>query len=534
MLLYNHIPAASVSVFSFNDTPQRGWWGVLLVVFHNQQRHYPVICVYATLLVKYFEYSQKKPMSKKTSKNSPKKVPRQEISKQAPDVRRHNFEEVALGYTEKEALLEASRCISCKNQPCVSNCPVMVDIPNFINKITEKDFEAAISIIKEKNTFPAVCGRVCPQEDQCEGKCTLGIKGEPVAIGRLERFVADLDLKKGGSSVLKKQKKTGKKIAVVGSGPSGLTLAGDLIKLGYDVSIFESLHKAGGVMVYGIPEFRLPKNIVQMEIDSLVRMGAEINTNFVIGRTKTIDELLEEGFEAVFIGAGAGLPFFLDMPGENLNGIYSANEFLTRVNLMKAYTFPEVDTPVVVRENVAVIGGGNVAMDSARTALRLGAKKVHIVYRRSREELPARYEEVENADEEGITFNLLSSPTEFIGDESGWVKKLVCQKMELGEKDERGRRQPIPIKGEFVELDVDVAIIAIGQGANPLITSTTKNLETNRWGYITVKDEFGLTSKERVYAGGDIVTGAATVILAMGAGKKAAGAIHDFLSSERK
>jgi len=462
-------------------------------------------------------------------KNTPK-IPRQEMPKQAPEVRRHNFVEVASGYTEKEALLEASRCIQCKKMPCTLGCPVMVDIPQFIEKIVEKDYEGAIRKIKEKNSFPAVCGRVCPQEDQCEKKCTLGIKGEAVAIGRLERFVADIELKKTTPSCANIPKKTGKKVGVVGSGPAGLTLAGDLVKLGHSVSVFEALHKAGGVMVYGIPEFRLPKSIVQAEIDAITKMGVELNTNFLIGRTRTVDELLgEDGFDAVFLANGAGLPFFLDIPGENMNGVYSANEFLTRANLMKAYLFPKVDTPVFIRKRVAVIGGGNVAMDSARTALRLGAEEVNIVYRRSREELPAREEEIENAEEEGVMLNLLLSPLEVKG-EDGWVKSLVCQKMELGEPDERGRRRPLPIDGELSELEVDMVIIAVGQGANPLVSSTTSSLEINRWGYIKVKDESGLTSRKGVYAGGDIVTGAATVILAMGAGKKTAHAIHEYLT----
>jgi glutamate synthase (NADPH/NADH) small chain len=459
-------------------------------------------------------------------KPKPGQIPRHDMPRQDPKARARNFEEVALGYTERMAVTEAKRCIQCKKPLCVSGCPVAVQIPEFIDLIAKRDFAGAIKKIKETNTLPAVCGRVCPQEDQCEKVCTLGIKYEPVAIGRLERFVADWEWASEKVDIPQKASSTGKKIAIVGSGPAGLTAAGDLCKVGHDVTIFEALHKPGGVLAYGIPEFRLPKKIVQNEVDTLTRMGVNLKTNHVIGQIATVDELLtEERFDAVFLGTGAGLPYFMGIPGENLNGVYSANEFLTRANLMKAYLFPEHDTPIKRGRRVSVIGGGNVAMDSARTALRLGADSVTIVYRRSRNELPARAEEVENAEEEGIQFKLLNAPIKIFGNEKGWVTSMECQQMELGEPDDSGRRRPIPIDGSEFILETDIVIIAIGQGANPLVTSTTKGLKTNKYGYITANEETGKTSKENVYAGGDIVTGAATVILAMGAGRNSANAI---------
>ncbi|NSW82869.1 MAG: NADPH-dependent glutamate synthase [Syntrophothermus sp.] len=442
----------------------------------------------------------------------------------------HNFNEVALGYDEDTAVAEAQRCIQCKNSPCMEGCPVEINIPAFIKKITERDFAGAISIIKEKNNLPAICGRVCPQENQCEKKCTVGKKHEPVAIGRLERFVADWEMAHGSRSV-KKAKSNGKKVAIVGSGPSGLTAAADLALMGYKVTVFEALHMPGGVLVYGIPEFRLPKSIVAREIASIVELGVEIKTNYVVGKLGTIDELLQEGYDAVYIGTGAGLPSFMNIPGENLNGVYSANEFLTRNNLMKAYRFPEYLTPIRVGKRVAVIGGGNVAMDAARTALRLGAES-YIVYRRSFEEMPARREEIEHAREEGVHFEILTSPVEIKGNEEGRVTSMVCQRYELGEPDESGRRSPIPIKGSEYEMQVDTVIMAIGQGPNPLIQQTTPNLKTNKRGNIVVDETTGQTSIPGVFAGGDIVTGAATVILAMGAGKRAARAIHEYIQSK--
>jgi glutamate synthase (NADPH/NADH) small chain len=466
-----------------------------------------------------------------TPKTRPGEIPRQEMPRQDPEVRACNFEEVALGYTEELAVAEAKRCIRCKKPVCVSGCPVAVQIPEFIAMIAEGDFAGAIQKIKETNSLPAVCGRVCPQEDQCEKKCTLGFKFEPVAIGRLERFAADRESASGKMDIPTKAPPTGKKIAVVGSGPAGLTAAGELCKMGHEVTIFEALHKSGGVLAYGIPEFRLPKKIVQNEVDFLIKMGVEVKTNYVIGQIATVDELLtEEGYDAVFLGTGAGLPYFMGIPGENLNGVYSANEFLTRANLMKAYLFPEHDTPIKRGKRVAVIGGGNVAMDSARTALRLGADSVTIVYRRSRKELPAREEEVENAEEEGIQFKLLTSPLKIMGDEKGWVTSMECRQMELGEPDCSGRRRPVPIEGSEFIMETDIVIIAIGQGANPLISTTTKDLKTNKYGYITADEETGQTSKKNVYAGGDIVTGAATVILAMGAGRNSAKTIDASLN----
>ena len=449
---------------------------------------------------------------------------------QDPEIRNKNFSEVALGYSEEMALIEASRCLICKNPQCVKGCPVEVNIPGFIQKLRDKDMDGAVKELKNKNNLPAVCGRVCPQETQCEAKCIKGIKGEPVAIGRLERYVADWDLARGMEMPTKAEPKH-KKVAVVGAGPAGLTAAGDLAKMGYDVTIFESLHTPGGVLMYGIPEFRLPKAIVQKEIDYIRALGVDIQTNVVAGKTVLIDELLnEEGYECVFIGTGAGLPHFMDIPGENLNGVYSANEFLTRSNLMKAYRFPESLTPIHAGKRVAVIGGGNVAMDAARTALRLGAEESWIIYRRSEEEMPARIEEVEHAKEEGVHFQLLTSPIELKGDENMNLISMICQRYELGEPDASGRRKPIPIEGDVFEMNVDTVVMAIGNGANPLVTSTTPGLMITKRGNIQADEETGETSRKGVYAGGDIVTGAATVILAMGAGKSAARAIDEYLS----
>jgi glutamate synthase (NADPH/NADH) small chain len=452
-------------------------------------------------------------------------------------IRGTNFKEVALGYSEEAAVAEAERCINCKNKPCVAACPVNIQIPEFIMKVKDRDFEGAYQIISESSSLPAVCGRVCPQETQCEGKCTLGIRFEPVAIGRLERFVADYHLENSKEDPVKPES-NGKKVAIVGSGPAGLTCAGDLAKKGYDVTVYEALHTAGGVLVYGIPEFRLPKAIVAKEVESLEKLGVKVETNVVIGKTLTIDELFEEmGFDAVFIGSGAGLPNFMNIPGEGLKGVYSANEYLTRANLMKAYS-EEADTPISKGGKVAVVGGGNVAMDAARTALRLGAEKVYIVYRRSMEELPARAEEVEHAIEEGIDFRLLNNPVEILGynnpdnprdPKNGCVEAIKCIKMQLGEPDENGRRRPVAIEGSEFILEVDTVIMSIGTSPNPLIKNTTEGLEVNRWGGIIVNEE-NLTSREGVYAGGDVVTGAATVISAMGAGKVAAQGIDDYLS----
>lgn len=451
------------------------------------------------------------------------------MPEQAPNVRNKNFLEVTTGYTAEMAVDEAQRCLNCKNKPCMQGCPVSVKIPEFIKLIAENKFEDAYSKITETNSLPAVCGRVCPQERQCESKCVRGIKGEPVGIGRLERFAADYHMANGTDKIVKAEP-NGKKVAVVGSGPSGLTAAGDLAKLGYDVTIYEAFHTAGGVLMYGIPEFRLPKDIVQKEIEKLKALGVKIETNVIIGKTLYIDELIEDmGFNAVFIGSGAGLPSFMNIEGENLNGVYSANEFLTRINLMKGYKFPEYDTPVYIGKNAAVFGGGNVAMDAARSAKRLGAENVYIIYRRGKEELPARAEEVMHAEEEGIEFLLLQNPTRFIGDENGWLKGVEVVNMELGEPDASGRRRPSPIKGSEHIIDIDTAIISIGQTPNPLIKKTTKGLDTNQRGCI-IADENGATTKPFVYAGGDAVTGAATVILAMGAGKKAAEAIDKELN----
>ena len=459
-----------------------------------------------------------------------------EMPTQSPEIRAKNFKEVALGYSEETAVAEAQRCLNCKNRPCVSGCPVNVHIPDFISKIKEGDFEGAYREISLSSTLPAVCGRVCPQETQCESKCTLGIKFEPVGIGRLERFVADWH-NENQTAAPDVPQSNGHRVAIVGSGPSGLTCAGDLAKKGYKVTIFEALHTAGGVLVYGIPEFRLPKSIVAKEVDTLKALGVDIETNVVIGKTLTVDELFDMGYEAVFIGSGAGLPNFMGIPGESLKGVYSANEFLTRSNLMKAYKDDPV-TPIMKGGKVAIIGGGNVAMDAARTALRLGADKVYVVYRRSMEELPARKEEVEHAMEEGIDFRLLNNPVEILGynnpdnprdEKNGFVTGMKCIKMELGEPDARGRRRPIPIEGSEFTLDVDTVVVSIGTSPNPLIKSTTKGLEVNERGGIIINGD-GLTTRDCVYAGGDAVTGAATVISAMGAGKHAAKAIDEYLS----
>jgi glutamate synthase (NADPH/NADH) small chain len=460
------------------------------------------------------------------------KVPRHKMPEQEPQVRVTNFNEVPTGYTDETAIAEAKRCIQCKKPGCIAGCPVDVDIPGFIGLIAEGKFIEAALKLKETNALPAVCGRVCPQEDQCEKLCILGKKGEPVAVGRLERFAADTERQAGKISIPAPAKPNGKKVAVVGAGPSGLTIAGDLVKIGYDVTIFEALHKSGGVLVYGIPEFRLPKAIVDAEVDYLTKLGVKIVTNAVIGRLKTVDELFAEGFDAVYLGVGAGAPVFMNIPGENLSGIYSANEYLTRSNLMKAYLFPEYDTPIVRGKNVAVVGGGNVAMDSVRTALRLGADNAFIIYRRTEVEMPARIEEVHHAKEEGVQFKLLTNPVEYIGDKNGWVTGVRCQQMELGEPDDSGRRRPVPVKGSEFVIPVDTVVVAVGTMANPIVPATTPGLETNKWGYIVVKDASGLTSREGVYAGGDIVTGSATVILAMGAGRLAANAIHGYLSGK--
>lgn len=450
------------------------------------------------------------------------------VKEQSPEERVKNFDEVCIGYTKEEAMEEASRCLNCKKPLCVTQCPVTIHIPEFIQQVKVGNFEEAAKIIAESSSLPAVCGRVCPQETQCEEKCVLGIKGDAVAIGKLERFVADWS-RENNTQLVEPAEKNGKKVAVIGSGPAGLTCAGDLAKLGYDVTIFEALHEAGGVLVYGIPEFRLPKDtVVKHEIDNLKKLGVKIETNVIVGRTVTIDSLIEdEGFEAVFIGSGAGLPKFMGIPGENSNGVFSANEFLTRNNLMKAYK-SDYDTPVKVGNKVAVVGGGNVAMDAARTAIRLGAE-VYLVYRRSEEELPARVEEVHHAKEEGLNLELLTNPVEIIADEKGWVTGMKCIRMELGEPDASGRRRPIEIEGSEFTLDVDTVIMSLGTSPNPLISSTTKGLDINKWQCIVAEEDTGLTTKEKVYAGGDAVTGAATVILAMGAGKKAAKAIDEYL-----
>ena len=451
------------------------------------------------------------------------------MPEQPAQERRHNFKEVPLGYSPETAKIEAGRCIQCKKPNCVEGCPVGIDIPGFIKPLRDGDLPAAVAKLAERTALPAVCGRVCPQESQCEAKCILGKKGDPVAIGRLERYVADWARETDHKVLAPKAKATGKKVAVVGSGPAGLTVAGDLILKGHEVTVFEALHQAGGVLVYGIPEFRLPKAIVQRECDNLAALGVRFELNSVIGRIRTIDELLEE-YDAAFIAVGAGTPGMLGIPGENLVGVFSANEYLTRSNLMKAYLFPEYDTPMYQGKKVAVFGAGNVAMDAARSALRLGAEDVKIIYRRGRDEIPARAEEVHHAEEEGVEMLLLSAPLEFIGDDQARLKAVKLQKMELGEPDASGRRRPQPVEGSEYIIDLHLAIVAVGTGANPLITATTPGLETNKWGYILGDEETGKTKKPKVWAGGDIVTGAATVILAMGAGRAAADSMHQYLS----
>lgn len=449
-------------------------------------------------------------------------VPRQSMPEQEPSERVRNFREVALGYSEELACGEAGRCLQCKKPKCIEGCPVEVDIPEFIAKVREKDFLGAARILKKKNSLPAIAGRVCPQESQCEARCVLGKKGQPCAIGRLERFVADYERERGEIQLPEMPPSRGLRVAVIGSGPAGLTLAGELVKHGLAVTVFEALHELGGVLVYGIPEFRLPKQIVGAEVGYLRQLGVEFKLNYVIGKITTIDGLLGDGYDAVFIGTGAGAPLFLNVPGENLCGIYSANEYLTRSNLMKAYRFPDYTTPIARGKRVAVFGGGNVAMDSARTALRLGAEEVTIVYRRTKDEMPARAEELHHAEEEGVKFQLLTAPLGFLGNPSGWVEAVQCNHMRLGEPDASGRRRPIMVEGATFDLEIDTAIIAIGNRSNPLVPSTTAGLEVNRWGNIVANPETGRTSRDRIWAGGDIVTGAATVIQAMGAGRKAA------------
>ncbi|MCP4631981.1 MAG: NADPH-dependent glutamate synthase [candidate division Zixibacteria bacterium] len=461
------------------------------------------------------------------------KLPRQPMPEQKPEVRAHNFKEVPHGYSPETAIAEAERCIMCKKPKCIDGCPVEVDIPGFISLVKDGKFAEASRKIKETNSLPAVCGRVCPQEEQCEQVCILSKKFTSVAVGNLERFVADFERDKDLIELPEIAAPTGKKVAIVGSGPAGLTVAGDLIKLGHKVTIFEALHKSGGVLVYGIPEFRLPKAIVQAEVDVLISMGVEVKTSHIVGRLDTVDELFEEGYDAIFIGTGAGLPNFMRIKGENLKGIYSANEYLTRSNLMKAYDFPNSDTPIVKGKNVAVLGGGNTAMDSVRTALRLGAENAYIVYRRSQAEMPARAAEIHHAEEEGIQFMLLVNPIRYIGNDDGWVEKMECIRMDLGEPDESGRCRPVPIEGSNFEIEVDTVVIAIGNSSNPLIIQTTEGIDTNKWGNITVNPETMETSRPGIYAGGDIVTGGATVILAAGAGKAAARAIHEYVMNKK-
>jgi glutamate synthase (NADPH) small chain len=467
-------------------------------------------------------------MVEKTEKKE--KIPRQKMPEQPAEIRRRNFNEVPLGYQEELAVKEAERCLQCKNPSCVEGCPVSVDIPGFIGYIKQREFTKSIRHVWQMNSLPAVCGRVCPQEIQCEGKCILGKKGDPVAIGNLERYVADLERMHGKGDLPPKASPTGKRVAVVGAGPSGLTVAGDLILKGHDVTVFEAFHKPGGVLVYGIPEFRLPKEIVYSEVNFLERLGGKVECNMVVGRAVTLDELFAEGYHAIFLGVGAGLPRFMNIPGENLIGIYSANEYLTRSNLMRAYRFPEYDTPIVLGKDVVVFGAGNVAMDSARTAMRLGADRVRIVYRRSKDEMPARTAEIHHAEEEGIEFHLLTAPTRFLGDGKGRVVAVECIQMTLGEPDDSGRRRPVPVENSKFRLDCDLAVIAVGAGANPLLTKVTPGLRLNKWGYIIADPETGKTTKQGVWAGGDIVTGSATVILAMGAGRKASQSMHQYLT----
>jgi len=467
---------------------------------------------------------QKKPKKKLV-------LERIDMPKQSPHIRRRNFNEVAHGYTREMAVQEARRCLQCKKPFCVDGCPVEINIPGFIRCIANEEFTGAIRVLKEKNCLPAVCGRVCPQEEQCEARCIVGKKGEPVAIGRLERFAAEWEASREKVELPELDPPTGKKVAVVGSGPAGITVAGDLIMQGHDITMYEALHEAGGVLTYGIPEFRLPKRVVRREVDYLCKLGIKLITNFVVGKTRPLQQLLDE-YDAVFVGTGAGLPWFMNVPGESLNGVYSANEYLTRMNLMGGFRYPKSSTPIKKHMNVATVGGGNVAMDCARTAARLGADNSYIVYRRSRKELPARLEEVENAEEEEVIFHFLTLPVKLIGDENGWLKELECLQMELGEPDKSGRRRPIPIEGSEFRLPMDACIVAIGNSPNPIIPATTPELETERWGNIKADEATGKTSMERVWAGGDIVTGAATVILAMGAGRVAARSMHKYLMGE--
>ncbi|MFH1102793.1 MAG: NADPH-dependent glutamate synthase [Pseudomonadota bacterium] len=468
-------------------------------------------------------------MEKTDQKEKKGKIPRQKMSEQEPAVRARNFLEVPLGYTPELAMKEAERCLQCKKPSCVEGCPVGIDIPGFIKLIREGEFSQSIRHIWKQNSLPAVCGRVCPQEIQCEGVCIVGKKDDPVAIGNLERFAADYERAHGTGALPPKAAPTGKKVAVVGSGPSGLTVAGDLIVKGHEVTMLEAFHKPGGVLVYGIPEFRLPKEIVAQEIKFIERLGVKLECNAVVGRTVSLDELFEQGYDAIFVGVGAGLPKFLNIPGENMVGILSANEYLTRANLMKAYLFPKVDTPIPKGKNVVVLGGGNVAMDSARTAMRLGADSVKIAYRRSKSELPARAAEVHHAEEEGIEFHFLTNPIRYMGSDKGRLIGMECLKMELGEPDESGRRRPVPVQGSEFKIDCDLVVVAVGAGANPLLTGSTPEMKLNKWGYITADLESGKTTKKGVWAGGDIVTGSATVILAMGAGRKAADSIQNYL-----
>ena len=471
-------------------------------------------------------------MAEEKPAEKPKKkmdLVRRHMPKQPPEIRRHNFNEVALGYAAETAIEEARRCIQCKKPGCIGNCPVEIEIPEFLAKVAEGDFAAGIRILKRKNCLPAICGRVCPQEEQCEKTCLLIKKGGQIAIGRVERFLADWEAQQGQLESVEMAPPSGRKVAVIGGGPAGLTAAGDLAKFGHDVTVFEALHRMGGVLVYGIPEFRLPKAIVRREVEFLGQLGVKLITDFVVGKTRTVESLLEE-FDAIFVGSGAGLPWFMQIPGENLNGVYSANEYLTRLNLMKGFLFPEYHTPVKRHGRVAVIGGGNVAMDCARSALRLGAES-RIIYRRSRTELPARLEEVENAEEEGVIFEFLTLPVRYIGDADGWVRGIECIRMELGEPDASGRRKPIPIANSNTIFEVDAAVCAIGNSPNPLIAATTPGLEIGKHGNIVADEATGKTSKACVWAGGDVVTGAATVILAMGAGRKAATSMHEYLCS---
>ena len=459
------------------------------------------------------------------------KPARQRMPEQPAEIRAGNFDEVALGYDEETAVLEASRCLGCKTKPCVSGCPVEIDIPGFVARVRERDIAGAIGIIKESNCLPAVCGRVCPQEAQCEEQCVLGKKGDPVAVGRLERFAADWEARQGDAAALATAPPTGKRAAVIGSGPGGLTVAAELARRGHTVTVFEAFHKAGGVLVYGIPEFRLPKAIVEREVEFVKSLGVAVRTNVIVGRTTTIDELFEQGYDAVFVGVGAGLPSFLSIPGENLLHVYSANEYLTRANLMKAY-LDDYDTPITRGGKVIVVGGGNVAIDSARTALRMGAAEVRLVYRRSRTEMPARVEEVDHAEEEGVVFELLTNPIRILGDDQMRVSGIECIRMELGAPDDSGRRRPVPMSGSEFQAEADTVVIAIGNKANPLLTKVTPGMETNKWGYIVADPDTGCTTREGVYAGGDIVTGAATVILAMGAGLRCARAMHEYMISK--